>query len=294
MKLVLVSIISFTFSISDAIGQIQGKVVYEQYGLEFTIPDDWVGQESEDAIYIGSNTLPGLVILSIHNYTKPQLIDMAKSGLSEPGTYLKLTGELDDLDDSSIGGLFQGTIENENAKAYIIGIGSENKQVGITIMSAANSNVYSDTNRKVAEELYSSFKFKEKSAGSSSDELQEWIDWFKNVRLVYLDSYYSSGSVGGGYSSEERIDLCGKGYFNFSSSSEVTVSGSGISGYNRGSDQGNGIWEVIQNGATYVLRLKYYDGSVSSYELEYTEEKLFLDGYRYYRITEGEERPNCY
>ncbi len=296
MKIVL-SMLFNCLILYSSLAQLQGKVVYDQYGLEFTIPENWFGQEGDDGIYLSSNTTPGIVILSVHNYTKGQLVQNAKTGLSEAdGTYLQLTGSLEQLNDVSVGGLFEGTIGYERAKAYIVGIGAEGKQFGVSIISAANSSVYTKANKEVALALFASFKFKEKSAASeaSTSELQEWIDWLKNVRLVYMDSYYSSGSVGGGYSSEERIDLCGKGYFNFSSSNEMTVSGSGTSGYSQGGDAGNGVWEIIKGLNGPVLHLKYYDGRLTSYDLEYTDNKLYLNGYRYFRITEGDERPNCY
>lgn len=296
MKLLLSQLIILVITV-PLYAQLQGKVVYEQYGFEFTIPDGWIGQEGEEGILLGSNTVPGFVMLTIQNFTKAQLIEEARKGVSEQdGTYLSLSGPIDDLDDYSIGGLFQGTLGYEQAKAYLIGIGTDNKQFGVMILSAANSSSFSEANKKVALDLYASFKFKQ-STTTASDDLQEWIDWFKNVRLVYMSSYYSSdytSGIGVGGSSEERIDLCEQGYFRFNSYNDVTVSGANVSGYDQGGDQGNGTWEVIPNGRGYTLQLKFNNGEVSNYDLEYTNQELYLNGYRYYRITEGEERPNCY
>jgi hypothetical protein len=165
-------------------------------------------------------------------------------------------------------------------------------------MSAAARQSYTAIHKQTALELYQTFQYKKIERSASVEaELKEWREWFQNVRLVYMDSYYSSsgtGSVGGGYSSEERIDLCAAGYFNFSSSSDVSVSSTGASGYGYGNDQGQGKWEVITRRNTFILVLKYANGEVSEYDLKYEDSKLYLNGYRYYRITEGEERPDCY
>jgi len=288
-QILLLSFLSFQFSFA----QLSGKVSYPQYGIEFTIPSGWYGQESEEAIYIQSNSSNAAIVISVHNYSLDQLKQEAMNGINEGnGTELRLTGSMENLNSESIAGNFEGVMNFENVKAYIIGVSNHRKKVGVSIIVFSRANEYSDVLKQTAQEIHSSFKFEEVSESSKSNELQEWIDWLKDVRLVYMDSYSSSG--GGGYSSQERIDLCAKGYFNFNSYNDMVVSGQGISAYNQGGDQGSGTWKVVSQDLSYILQLEYYDGNVSTYELSYSDEKLYLNGYRYFRITEGEERPNCY
>jgi hypothetical protein len=204
---------------------------------------------------------------------------------------MQLEGKLSDLSSTALAGMFSGTMENQPAKAYVIGLVNPNEGgYGVSIMSVATKSEFSQTNKDVATALYKSFKFEKIEKGS---EIAEWTEWLSNVRLTYMDSYYSSGDVGGGYSSEERIDLCAAGYFLFNASNEMTVSGSNVSGYNSGGSSGNGKWKIVARGNQLVLLLQYHEGEESSYYLEYKDEKLYLNGYRYYRTTEGEYAPNC-
>jgi hypothetical protein len=277
--------------------QITGHVNYQKIGIELDIPDGWYGQETENGLILGSQSIPGLVSISTHNYTKQQLINQAKQGIyDQNGTSLQLAGQLMDIDENTVGGVFNGMLEYQNARAFIIGKSNPTGGLGVTILTATLTNMYTEEHENVTMQISNSIKF---TKIDRSSELKEWKDWLSNVRLTYMDSYYSSdytdGGVSGGYSSEETIDLCAKGYFNFNSSSDVSVSGSGVSGLAYGSDAGAGNWD-IQIGATgdFVLVLTFHSGEQNTYTLTFEDQKLYLNGYRYFRTTEGEYAPRCY
>lgn len=290
---ILITILS-SFYFTNA--QLQGQVNYDELGISFTIPDGWQGQEGEDMIVLGSNTIAGLVIITTHTSNKNELIQEAKAGIvDQNGTNMQLEESIETLTNNAVAGMFTGTMEYQQAKAYVIGMVNPNEGgIGVTIMSVSTAEAFSQANKDVATELYQSFKFKKID---KSSELAEWKEWLSNVRLTYMDSYYSpsstDGGVGGGYSNEERIDLCSAGYFLFNSNNEMTISGDNVSGYNSGGNSGNGTWKIVARGNQLVLLLKYHTGQESSYNLEYKDEKLYLNGYRYYRTTEGEYAPNC-
>ncbi len=291
---VLILSAMFAFNLTNA--QLTGHVNYEELGISFDIPEGWMGQEGDDMVILGSNTVAGLVIITPHTSSKSELANEAKAGIvDQSGTNMQLAGNLEDLSKNAVAGMFTGTMENQQAKAYVIGVANPYEGgYGVTIMSVTTAEAWSQANKDVANKLYKSFAFKKID---KSSEVAEWKQWLSNVRLTYMDSYYSpsatEGGVGGGYSSEERIDLCAAGYFNFSGSSEMTISGDNVSGYNSGGSNGNGTWKIVAQGTQLVLILTYYNGQESSYNLEYKDEKLYLNGYRYFRTTEGEYAPNC-
>ena len=294
-KLILIPIVSL-FAFHSLLAQLQGHVNYEALGISFEIPPGWQGQEGEDMIILGSNTVAGLVIITTHSSTKAELIREANAGISDQyGTNLQLNGELKTFGSHAIGGVFTGTMEFQPAKSYIIGIANPQEGgLGVTIISASTQEAFSQANIEVADELYRSLEFKKID---KSGEISEWTQWLSNVRLTYMDSYSSpsstDGGIGGGYSSEDRIDLCQGGYFKQSGSSQISIGGDGVSGYNGGNNNGQGTWEVVARGNQLVLVLKYHNGQEASYNLEYKDEKLFLDGYRYFRTMNGEYAPNC-
>lgn len=292
MKVILY--ISFLICQLSVIGQITGRVNYENLGISFTIPDGWMGQEGENMLLLGSNEVSGLIFLSTHNLTLDNLITESKSGiLDENGTNLRLSSEIEVVGDK-VAGFFEGTLEWESVRAYVIGVANPNG-VGVTIMSVTTPDQFGDIHKSVSEEIYNSLDFKKRDLQS---ELQEWREWLANSRLTYMNSGYSSDytddGISGGYSSERRIDLCGKGYFTDSSTSDVSVSGSGVSGYSYGNGDGQGNWEVkLGPDGNFLLLLNYSNGASSEYTLEYIEEQLYLDGTKYFITSEGEYAPNC-
>lgn len=296
MKRLIFIPVALFFTFNSILAQLQGHINYEELGFSFEIPPGWLGQESEDMVILGSNTIAGLVILATHTSTKDELIQEARAGIvDQNGTNMQLSSELKMLGSMAVGGMFTGTMEYQSAKGYIIGMANPQEGgYGVTIISASTQEAFSEANIEVADKLYNSFKFKKID---KSKEIKEWTQWLSNVRLTYMDSYYSpsttDGGISGGYSSEERFDLCQAGYFKQSGSSNMTITGDGVSGYNSGNNNGQGSWKIMARGNQLLLVLKYHNGKEASYNLEYKEDKLYLDGYRYFRTMEGNYAPNC-
>ena len=291
MKIKALSLVLVLLTTGSLNAQLTGVINYEQYGISFTIPEGWFGQEQAESILMQSRSIPGIGIITTHTYTKSELEAEAKKGLKEGyGTNMQLQGELEHLSATAIGGIFEGKLEGSNAKSYVIGIENPNEDgLGITIMIATYPNMFTDEHIKTANQIYNSFTFKKVE---KSDEIVEWIEFFQDVKLTYMDSY--SSSSGGGYSSEEAIDLCSAGYFIFGSSNTMTLGGSNYTGYSDSQKAGSGTWDVVPgNNGNPTLVLTYYNGSQDSYELEYRDNKTYLNGYRYFRTMEGEYAPNC-
>jgi len=284
-------------NVSLAYGQMSGRVNYEQLGIAFDIPPGWVGQENEEMILLGSNTVPGIIVITTHEYDKSQLIQEANAGINEEGgTTLKLAGQLENFSEHAIGGEFSGTMEWQPAKAYMIGMVNPHATgPGVSVMAITTAEQYNTIYKDLCKEIYQSIQFKKIDRSS---ELTEWKEWLSNARLTYMDSYYSgsstAGGVSGGYDTKKTIDLCGKGYFNYSGSSNISVGSNSSSGYSYANKSGHGTWEIQGSASgTFWLVLRYYSGDQVKYEMIYMENKFFLDGTRYFVTSEGEYAPNC-
>jgi len=128
--------------------------------------------------------------------------------------------------------------------------------------------------------------------------VEKWKYELSNVKLTYMDSYYSpsysDGGISGGYESKKVFDLCKAGYFHYYGSDNTALGGDYASGYSAGSSRGSGSWDVIANAAGQpVLQLKFNGGEVWEYRIEMKDKKLFLNGDRYYRTWSGEYAPSC-
>ena len=266
-------------------------------GVEFSAPEGWQYQKNEVGYLMGNNTIPGLIIVTSSLYTTlAEMKQGAYEGIQdEAGTALRLDGEIVTFSNNGIAGNFVGTLNWEQAKAYIIGIVNPTGGNGVSCMIITTPEYYNATYKSTIEQVAASVKF---FKAEVPDAVKEWDDWFKTpggCRLKYLTS--SGGSdYGGGYSggsSEETIDLCPNGSFGFSSSSSYSSSFDAGSAYAADSDGGQGNWTLKFNGTNPVLVLNFNDGSINEYELTYEDSKTRLNGSRYF-VLFNDEGPGCY
>lgn len=99
--------------------------------------------------------------------------------------------------------------------------------------------------------------------------------WEQQLRGKKLSHFYTDS----GYSEEDYIWLCADGRFYRSSNSGGF--GGGASG--AFSSQYGGSWQASGDPAEGTLLLAYNDGSTASYALSIEDDKLYLDGSRYFR-----------
>ena len=279
------------YTVSQGLTQQTGVINYEQLGIAFTIPEGWMGQEVDEMFVIASNTKPGVIMLSAQDYStlSEMQYEMERGYHDGYGTSLSPTSSIFAKGKYTLHGEFSGTLEGQSAKAYVTGTINPHGY-DVFIMAATTTSMYSDDYKHLALNLESSLQFKQPEVAESNND---WKSMLSGVRLTYMHTYnstsYSSGGVSGGYSSEIKIDLCEVGYFNYYGSDDMSLGNDSSSAYSSSKDQGNGQWEVMGN----TLRLKFNNGQVSEYQLSWEDEKLYLDGYRYFRTWSGEYAPDC-
>ncbi|MGK7394417.1 MAG: hypothetical protein ACNS62_07580 [Candidatus Cyclobacteriaceae bacterium M3_2C_046] len=303
MNIKLFTGLILTFSINlNLNAQNTGKVDYKYLGISFQIPDGWIGQEAGEGYLVGSNTVSGFAYIIPHQEKSLEALkQQAQQGIQDNnGTALRLAGELKTSGSNAIAAEFSGTLEWQPVKAYLIGMVNPHGQ-GITIMAAASPADYNQAHQDLAQQLAGSMSFYQPE---QSQAVAEWRQTLNNAKLTYMDSYYSSGSsyggysTGGGYSDKVEIHLCSQGFFKYVSSSSMSIDTGGAFGNSSGSNQGDGTWEVAGNaGGEAVLQLKFMNGEVHEYTLTYENKGTYLNGKRYYRTyaSEGADyAPDCW
>ena len=281
-------------------GQQTGTVKYEQLGVSFSIPNGWVGQETGEVFIMGSNEVPGLIILIPHDqvYSLDDLYNQASQGLSlEGGTTLKPIQKIRTSNDIVMGS-FQGTIEYSPAKAFIIGKVNPHGN-GVTIVATTTPELYKEQiYEELAMEVSNSFQFSavelnKAVAETKTSSIEDWKYQLGGTRLTYMESYNSGGVDGGGYNMETEIHLCTEGFFKYKDQSFMSAGGFNRTAVSSHNTRGHGNWEIKQSGVTQLI-LSFHDGTTKYFDLEWREDtKLFMNGYRYFRTWEGEYAPDC-
>lgn len=268
-----------------SLAQQTGEIDYPYLGIKFSVPEGWMGQETEGAFVMGHNSIPGFVLMTTHEAKSiDEMRQEAQKGIMDQnGTVMQLQDQMSEIGGVGLGGHFSGTIEWTQAEAYIIGVVNPFNQ-GVLIMAITDPQNYGKSYEDLAKEIAGSLTFYEPK---ESPAVKEWGETLKGAKLTYLDSYYSSDYSGGygGYSSREEILLCSNGRFDFYSNSNLSVDGGGgTSAYSDSTAGGMGTWEVQSSGdGGAMLILTYNDGSSKEYNITYEDEKTMLNGYRYYR-----------
>lgn len=277
---------------TPAMAQQSGKISYPALGIEFEVPDGWIGQESADGFLIGSNTEPGMIVLSTHEHKDlAALKQEAEQGIAEEGgNVLRKSTDFVAIGDNATAAEFSGTVEGQDAKAYIAGVINPHG-AGVTVMALTTTDAYGPRYSQLVTEIVESLRF---AKPVESSAVTEWRQALAGAKLTYLESYRSSGpsvdgfATGGGYSTQIVIRLCGDGTFTDSSNSSMSIDTGGAFGSSSGRDQGAGQWSVIgnvQGGAT--LKLDYPNGDVAQYALDYRDQKTYLNGTRYFRTQDA-------
>ncbi len=301
MKKILTLITSIILLCNFSHAQQTGKVTFESLGIEFMIPNGWVGQLMEDSYIIGHQSEPGFILLTTHEASSlDELKQTAQAGLYDQanGIMLQMEGQTEIVGNNGIGATFTGNMGGQPAKAYVLGLVNSYGS-GVSIMSAISEAQYSTKYKELALQVARSVTFTQPVAPPVADN---WKNNLANTRLTYMDSYssitYSDPNVttGGGYSNKEVIDLCGEGYFKYSKNNEMSVTGgANVSGLQTTKGRGAGTWEVRADASgNPLLVLNFYSGEVYEYAITNPDRKLHLNGYRYYHTWTGENKPDCF
>lgn len=124
MKIITLFIASLTLYASGANAQDVGEVGYPFLGIQFTIPEGWIGREMEFGYMIASNTEPGFVLLRTHEARTVEVLKQESGAgiVDDVGTNLQLAGEIESVTGQGIGAHLSGTVEFQPAKAYVAAV----------------------------------------------------------------------------------------------------------------------------------------------------------------------------
>lgn len=259
--------------------QLSGKVSLPYAGVEFTIPEGWVGQETDAGYILGSQTEAGAIFLTSHQMTSlASLKEEAMKGFHDnEGTQLMMESAPEALTERSIGGVYTGMLQGQRVKAYAVGLINPHGN-GVTILSVTTPELFTERHPQLAQGIASGIRF---FKAEKAPIVDEWKQALSNARLTYMESYSTQG---GGYSDKIVIELCATGIFRHSKRYQLGLDTGGASASDNKASQGAGSWTVTQDGAgNPILELTFNEGQVQQYSLQYVDEKTLLNGKRYFR-----------
>lgn len=240
------------------------------FGLSFTIPQGWNGQEQDDYIILGHESIPGMMILFENSSSDAtELKELAEQGIREEGITLHALGEFKLVSDNRVAGMYEGLYQGAAVKVYATGL-INGLGKGMSILIVTSTDQFSETHQKEVEKLANSVKFYE---ARDSEVTVQWKNKLVGRQLKYLYSD-SSSDYSGGYSNFSKtriINLCRNGSFtHYYNSQSSFAAGDPVDGATTGNQVGSGIVDATNdNAGTYKI---YTAGNSSYLELIFANE----------------------
>ncbi|NKI32695.1 hypothetical protein [Croceivirga thetidis] len=273
----------FILTTLNSISQFTGQVDYQQYGISFTIPHNWIGQETEDIFVMSSSKEAGLLILMFHpEKNQEELLNKMNLGLQDGAVNLRPSGPLQMVGENQVEGMYSGMLDGQNVKGKVIALINAHGR-GIAVFSLVNETRYTKRTNELAKLVASSVAFKKANPNVvlSSPYLEEAKAELVGYKLTYMESYYSNTPGGGGYERKRVLNLCSNGLFTFYGGSYLNFPDPNWDPMHQNA-KGHGTYEILEDNGDIYLQLNYNDGEYESLKCTY-DDGVYLNGGRYYR-----------
>ncbi len=242
------------------------------YGATFELPAGWSGVLPPDGelFVMQSATLAGYMFAGIEELTLSQAQTLMGEPIDLGDVVLTPSGEV-----HAEGSVLTGNYTISGSQSPLVGhvttvVGDHGWGVFVI---AAGTNEQIVPLRDVAATIIRSVRLS--PPVSTAGPANATNDWSQQLRGRKLSHFFTRS----GYTEEDYIWLCTDGRFFRSLNSGGF--GGGASGAFESKNAGR--WEASGNGSTATLTLVFNDGTTTSFALSIQDEKLFLDGSRYFR-----------
>lgn len=227
----------------------------EIYGYKFRKPAGWNHQNNEGYILLGSNTIPGLILVFPHqsNSMQAMMVEM-QQGLQEEGISLSVSSQVEQRSAVMASVFCQGIVQGEQAKGYCLGVLSQ-QGGGIYILAVSTPDKLGNDIIAAANTIgqnTSFFKPKTGDADLVKHFAGEWA-WTNGYRTDWM-MFYPDGS----YSDQYEASYSG----------DFTDGGGNVTGNWGAANQSRnrGRWTVQGNKDAGVITVIKPDGSQTRYE----------------------------
>jgi hypothetical protein len=243
------------------------RIKIETMGLSFIPPSQWIAkQDPQSGNYImGSNTIPGLLLVLPHNYSSLQeLINNSSQGFVDEGVSMYPSGNVKTLSKNAAGAEFTGSFNGAQAKAYVTGVVSPNGG-GLLAICVTETAKYSAQHKKSAVEFAESVKFSKLKGTADS----RWM----------AGQYYSYQG-----STERKLTLCPSGIYYYNSEASYSGNFTDGGGNNTGAwgtaneNRGDGRWSIIGNRQQGTIIFITSDGSREEQHYKVGNGCIYING----------------
>lgn len=260
----------------------QQKIDLPDFGVSFTIPAGWNGEEQGDYIVLGHQTIPGIMLLSGNtSKSADELKRQAEQGLMDEGVVLRSDGEFIVRSENRVEGNYKGSFNGASVKAYAVGL-INRMNSGMNVMILSEESVFSEKHKSEVNKLIGSVQFYK---AKDSEATKRWKSEIMGHQLKHLSTQGGSDYMGGisGTSSKVIMNLCSDGRFDFYSNYNASFDDYAGFGHMDSTKENVGHYKIYSLGPTSYLELYFDSGDVFEYELSHNSEgNLMLNDRKFF------------
>ena len=282
-------------------------------GLRFRAPEGWIGQQSSAGFLLGSNTVPGMILVLPHTFGNlAQMRREAAEGWIDQSEQIHLpaTGPVVDVGANRIAVELAGIVQGQRVKAHLVGLMSPSGG-GILILAATDPSNYGARYAQLTGQIADSAQFSKPGTvqsavakaeaprpGATKSEAAKppatkdagiWTERFSGQCVAYMRSSSSGGSSYSGWSEKRFLYLFEDGSFqavgSFSGSFDTSA---GFGSFGNGPQRQAGKWNVTDQGGQSHLVLTHSGAEKESFTLSRQGTQTFLNGRRWFVISHQE------
>lgn len=243
----------------------QGEVGDPSWGFKFTPPAGWVHQQTGEEVILGHNTIAGMILVIPHmSENMQQMQQEMMQGLQEGGSYLSLSGALENTNQNVLSGDYAGSMDGTQVKARGFGILSPNGG-GAYLIAVSTPEGLSDDLLGAAESITRNIQyFKVDVSDLARHFAGTWSHFTTNT------STWMTFHPDGNYSDEYEASYSG----NLTDGAGTQTGNWGTAGQ----DSGKGRWTVrgTKDAGTIIVR------KANGEEIYYEYRVLIEKGRKYY------------
>ena len=284
-------VIVLTFSLNTMNAQILTRQVsIDALGIRFDIPEGWTGKMEEDYIFLGHETIPGLMVLFENNSGSAEdLRRIAMEGIVEEGIRLKPKEDFIKINEKRVEGMYSGNYNGTDVQGFAIGLINDHGS-GMSVLILTETEMFSEVHKEEAQKLVKTVAFFEPK---EHEDVVRWKNWLVGTSLKYLKSSSDLDYDGGysGSSTTKIINLCTNGRFNYYFNSHASTSTSlGGGAYANSNADSEGEYEIYYEDNESWLDLHFDNNTIHTYKLttDSNNQQTLLNGSRFFVAGEAE------
>lgn len=148
MRITLLAIILLSLCENPTLAQETNRILDDEMGISFAVPQDWQATKEEDRYIMGSTGISGFMLIkteSLHSIN--ELKEAMEAGIeTKDGSIMTPAQDLSLLGQQGVAGLYHGKIDDVEMTGYLMALMNASKEKTVLCISISPSSNFNQSN----------------------------------------------------------------------------------------------------------------------------------------------------